>query len=89
MPLGPGARLGPYEVISAIGAGGIGEVYRAQDTKLNRDVALKILPTDVALDPDRRARFTREAQLLASLINVIVNWPEAFSRATSTQQPAH
>src|SRR5438270_5555720 len=67
MSLGPGARLGPYEVVAAIGAGGMGEVYRAHDTKLNRDVALKILPADVALDPDRRARFTREAQLLASL----------------------
>src|SRR5438132_8841385 len=67
MSLGSGVRIGPYEIIAAIGAGGMGEVYRAHDTKLNRDVALKILPADVALDPDRRARFTREAQLLASL----------------------
>ena len=67
MPLGPGARLGPYEVLSAIGAGGMGEVYRARDPKLNRDVALKILPATFALDADRRARFTREAQLLAIL----------------------
>src|SRR5256884_673508 len=67
MALGPGARLGPYEVIAAIGAGGMGEVYRARDTKLNRDVALKILPVTFASDPDRLARFHREAQVLASL----------------------
>src|SRR5918911_1562161 len=67
MPLGPGVRLGPYEVIAAIGAGGMGEVYRARDTKLNRDVALKILPATFASDPDRLARFHREAQVLASL----------------------
>jgi serine/threonine protein kinase len=63
----PGARLGPYQVVSLIGAGGMGEVYRARDTKLNRDVALKILPELFAIDPDRLARFKREAQLLASL----------------------
>jgi len=67
MPLGPGTRLGPYEIIAAIGAGGMGEVYRARDTKLNRDVALKILPAAFASDPDRLARFHREAQVLASL----------------------
>jgi len=67
MSLGPGTRLGPYEIVSAIGAGGMGEVYRARDTKLNREVALKVLPAGVALDPDRLARFKREAQMLASL----------------------
>ncbi len=67
MRLGPGDHLGPYEIVSAIGAGGMGEVYRARDRKLNRDVALKVLPSDFALDPDRLARFKREAQLLASL----------------------
>ena len=67
MSLGPGTRLGPYEVISALGAGGMGEVYRARDTKLNREVALKVLPSGVALDPDRLARFKREAHMLASL----------------------
>ena len=67
MPLGPGVRLGPYEIIAAIGAGGMGEVYRARDTKLNRDVALKILPAAFSSDPDRLARFHREAQVLASL----------------------
>ena len=67
MPLQPGRRLGPYEVVAAIGAGGMGEVYRAHDTKLHRDVALKILPDAFAADPDRLARFEREAQVLASL----------------------
>ena len=67
MALGAGSRLGPYEILSPLGAGGMGEVYRARDTKLNRDVALKILPDAFATDPDRLARFRREAQVLASL----------------------
>ena len=65
--LTPGTRLGPYEVVSAIGAGGMGEVYRATDTKLKRQVAIKILPASLAADPDRLARFQREAEVLASL----------------------
>ena len=67
MPLSPGARLGVYEVAAKIGQGGMGEVYRARDTKLNRDVALKVLPDLFASDPDRLARFQREAEVLASL----------------------
>src|SRR5437016_8272971 len=67
MSLAPGARLGPYEILSAIGAGGMGEVYRAKDTRLNRDVAIKVLPASFANDAERLARFTREAQTLASL----------------------
>ena len=67
MPLSAGTRLGPYEIHSPLGAGGMGEVYRAHDTKLNREVAVKVLPAAVAADPDRMARFGREAQLLASL----------------------
>jgi serine/threonine protein kinase len=67
MSLRPGIRLGPYEIVSAIGAGGMGEVYRARDTKLNRDVAIKVLPENVATDPERLARLHREAQVLASL----------------------
>lgn len=67
MTLSPGTRLGQYEVRHQIGAGGMGEVYRALDTKLERDVALKVLPADVAADPERLARFRREAQVLASL----------------------
>ena len=67
MSLRPGSRFGPYDVISLLGAGGMGEVYRARDTKLKRDVALKVLPAAVAADPDRLARFQREAELLAAL----------------------
>ena len=67
MALASGARLGAYEILSALGAGGMGEVYRARDTKLNRDVAFKVLPDAFVSDPDRLARFTREAQTLASL----------------------
>jgi serine/threonine-protein kinase len=67
MSLQPGNRLGAYEIVSLLGVGGMGEVYRAHDTKLNRDVAIKVLLAAVAEDPERLARFQREAQLLASL----------------------
>jgi eukaryotic-like serine/threonine-protein kinase len=67
MPIQLGQRLGPYEILSAIGAGGMGEVYRARDGRLNRDVALKILPEVFAADPDRMARFEREARVLGAL----------------------
>jgi len=67
LALNPGSRLGPYEILSLLGAGGMGEVYRARDAGLNRDVALKVLPDLFAADPDRSARFKREAQVLASL----------------------
>ena len=62
-----GFRIGPYDIVDLLGAGAMGEVYRARDTKLNRDVALKVLPERFAIDPDHLARFTREAQLLATL----------------------
>ena len=65
--LQPGAALGPYRIDALLGSGGMGEVYRARDTKLNRDVALKVLPESFTADPDRVARFTREAHVLASL----------------------
>ncbi len=67
MTLVPGTRLGPYEVLSLIGAGGMGEVYRARDTRLNRDAAIKVLPGLLAGDRDRLSRFEREAQMLAAL----------------------
>src|SRR5690242_8402287 len=67
MPLSPGSHLGPYEILDSLGAGGMGEVYRARDPKLSRDVAVKILPPVFLDDPDRMARFRREAQVLASL----------------------
>ena len=67
MPLSVGTRLGSYEILALIGVGGMGEVYRAKDTKLKRDVALKVLPETFARDPGRMARFQREAEVLASL----------------------
>src|SRR5207237_8682202 len=67
LALTPGAHIGPYEIVSALGAGGMGEVYRARDTKLKREIAIKILPPSLATDSDRLARFQREAEVLASL----------------------
>src|SRR5712671_4458912 len=67
MTLSPGMRLGPYEVVAPLGAGGMGEVYRARDTKLNRDVAIKVLSPAFAENAERMARFQREAQVLAAL----------------------
>ena len=67
MPLSGGTRLGPYDILAPLGAGGMGEVYRATDTRLKRQVAVKILPAALAADPDRLARFQREAEVLASL----------------------
>jgi eukaryotic-like serine/threonine-protein kinase len=67
MTLSPGTRLGPYEIQSAIGEGGMGEVYKARDTRLDRSVAIKVLPPHVSSDPDRRARFEREAKAIAGL----------------------
>src|SRR2546426_10240068 len=67
MALAAGTRLGSCEILSLLGAGGMGEVYRARDTKLGREVALKVLPEAFARDADRMARFQREAQVLASL----------------------
>jgi eukaryotic-like serine/threonine-protein kinase len=67
MPLSAGTRLGPYEILAPLGAGGMGEVYRAKDTKLDREVAIKVLPAALAQDPERLARFEREAKVLASL----------------------
>src|SRR5262245_33740523 len=67
MPLANGSRIGSYEIVGVLGAGGMGEVYRAHDTRLGRDVALKVLPDLFANDAERVARFQREAQLLASL----------------------
>ena len=67
MPLSAGDKLGPYEIVAPLGAGGMGEVYQARDTRLKRDVAIKVLPAALAHDPERMARFEREARLLASL----------------------
>ena len=67
MPILPGRRLGPYEILSAIGEGGMGEVYHARDTKLGRDVAIKVLSANFVNDPERMSRFQREARMLAAL----------------------
>src|ERR687896_1806116 len=67
MPLTPGARLGPYEILHPLGAGGMGEVHRARHLKLRRDVAIKVLPADLAADPGRLARFEREARTASAL----------------------
>ena len=67
MPLTPGARLGPYEIVALLGVGGMGEIYRATDTNLKRQVAIKVLPQTVASDAERLARFRREAEVLAAL----------------------
>jgi serine/threonine protein kinase len=67
MTLTSGVKLGPFEILSPLGAGGMGEVHGARDSRLGRDVALKVLPRDVANDAQRMARFQREAQVLASL----------------------
>src|SRR5881394_36584 len=67
MPLSAGDKLGPYEILAALGAGGMGEVYRARDARLGRDVALKILPPGAAGDPDRLRRFEQEARATAAL----------------------
>src|SRR5438552_12400305 len=81
MSLETGTRIGPYEITGALGVGGMGEVYRARDARLGRDVALKVLPEVFAADPERLARFQREAQVLASLhhpnIGVIYGLEEA------------
>jgi serine/threonine-protein kinase len=91
--LSHGFRLGPYEVVAAIGAGGMGEVYRARDTTLNRDVALKVLPDAFLFDPDRLARFKREAQLLASLshpnIAAIYGFEKSARSPASEQAAVH
>src|SRR5450759_148437 len=67
MPLSVGDKLGPYEILEPIGAGGMGEVYKARHTKLDREVAIKVLPAALAGNPERLARFEREAKVLASL----------------------
>src|SRR6202041_574892 len=67
MALSLGTKLGPYEIVAPLGAGGMGEVYRARDTRLNRDVAVKILPAAFACDPERMWRFQQEAQAIAAL----------------------
>jgi serine/threonine protein kinase len=85
LALAPGTRLGAYDILTLLGSGGMGEVYRAKDTKLNRDVALKILPATFTSDPDRLARFRREAQVLASLNHPHIGAIYGLDEANGTQ----
>src|SRR5262245_56351571 len=80
----PGTQIGSYEIVGPLGAGGMGEVYRARDTKLNRDVAIKVLIASVANDPDRLARFSREAQLLGALNHPNIAHIYGLDESTST-----
>ena len=79
--LAPGTRLGPFRITALVGAGGMGEVYRARDTKLDRDVAIKVIPTAFAADPDRLARFEREAKVLASFSHPNIAQVHGFEQA--------
>jgi eukaryotic-like serine/threonine-protein kinase len=85
MPLAPGVRLGGYEIVAPLGAGAMGEVYRAHDTKLNRAVAIKVLAPRFASDPERLARFRREAKLLAALNHPNIAAVHTFEDAPEAQ----
>src|SRR6516162_11948231 len=84
MSLVSGSRFGSYEIVTLLGSGGMGEVYRARDTKLGRDVALKVLPDSLAPDPERLARFEREAHLLAALNHPSIAHIHGFEDSTGT-----
>jgi serine/threonine protein kinase len=84
VPVQPGTRLGPYEILSAIGAGGMGEVYRERGTRLDRDVAINVLPAAFARDADRVARLEREATAIAAFshpnVLAVFNWPQLLKK---------
>ncbi len=86
MALTPGTRLGPYEVTAQIGVGGMGEVYRATDTNLKRQVAIKVLPVSVAGDAERLARFRREAEVLAALNHPNIAQIHGLEKSTCAQR---
>src|SRR5438093_13054552 len=83
MAFASGVRIGPYEIQSVLGVGGMGEVYRAHDSKLNRAVAIKVLPAEVSTNPERLARFGREAQILARLNHPHIAQVYSFEDSTS------
>src|SRR5207245_1652428 len=85
MPLVPGNKLGPYEIVKPLGAGGMGEVYRARDKRLGRDVALKVVPDAFASDAQRMARFEREAKVLASLNHPNIAVLYGFEESSGTR----
>src|SRR5499427_7308732 len=89
MALAAGTFLGPYEILAPLGAGGMGEVYRAKDTKLGREVALKILPASFTNDPERIARFRREAQVLAWLNHPHIAQIYGLEESNGTQFLTH
>ena len=80
MSLSEGTSLGPYTVVAPLGAGGMGEVYRATDSRLKRQVAVKILPSGVAADPERLARFQREMERPITTLDIVLNWGEELRR---------
>src|SRR5450759_5161620 len=84
MTISVGTRLGPYEILAPLGAGGMGEVYRAKDARLGRDVALKVLPEEFFEDEERRIRFEREARLLASLNHPGIAAVHSFEEISSS-----
>ena len=84
MPLTPGSRLGPYEIIAQLGQGGMGIVFRARDTKLEREVAVKVLPRNLAEDPEALARFEREAKAVAALSHPNILAIHDFGREEGT-----
>ncbi len=84
MPLASGARLGPYELVAPLGAGGMGEVYKARDTRLERFVALKVLRAEFQHDPTGRERFEREARASSSIRTSVCSTMSANTRARST-----
>ena len=84
MMIAAGTKLGPYEIAGAIGAGGMGEVYQAHDTKLGRDVAIKVLPEAFAHDPERLSRFQREAKMLAALNHPNIATIHGLEQSNST-----
>ena len=87
MTLASGTKLGPYEIVAVLGAGGMGEVYRARDPRLGRDVAVKVLPDDVASDPERLARFDREAKTVAALNHPNIVVLHSIEEAGGTRSP--
>jgi eukaryotic-like serine/threonine-protein kinase len=86
MSLRAGDKLGPYEILAHIGAGGMGEVWKARDTRLNREVAIKVLPAALAQNPERLARFEREANVLASLNHPNIAQIYDLQEANGTQR---
>src|SRR5208283_1961773 len=87
MPLAPGTKLGPYEILSPLGAGGMGEVYRARDPRLDRDVAIKVLPEDFLEGEEGKRRFEREAKLLASLSHPGIASVYSFEEIPGSSSP--